>query len=211
MHCPKLTKIRMYSCWLGGAGRLCLRAPLEDMQFYSSNIFYLHDGFPLSNMLGLTRLTLHCSDDREEGVEEALFKGLPSMTRLQEPDLYITRDRLTGNHALPTSLREIRLLYWGMTAATSPWDSSLVPVLQQLPAVEIIRLEFGTPHTSWNHTHRPFGDQELDFPLSPFKEMKSLRILHLGSYNFWKPDGMRQLGMLEAELARSRRKLRFTY
>ena len=203
----------MYECWLGGAGRLCLRAPLIDMQILSSSIFCLHNDFPLINMLGLTRLTLS-SSGYEDGIDEALFKTLSLMTRLQLLDLSSTCDRLTGSHALPASLREIRLLYWGSTAASSQWDGSLVPVLQQLPAIEVIWLDFGMSHTaedSWHHGHRPFGHQELDFPLSPFREMKSLRVLHLGSYRFWKPEAMRQLGMFEAELARSRRKLRFTY
>ena len=209
MHCPKLTKIRLYECWLGGAGEMCLQAPLEDMQILSSNVFCLHDGFPLSNMLGLTRLTLSPNSGHHPGIDEALFKSLTLMTRLQLLDLSITCDRLTGSHALPASLREIRLHYWG-----SQWDGSLVPVLQQLPAVEVIWLDFGLAHLSddsWLHGDRPFGHQELDFPLSPFKEMKSLRVLHLGSYRFWKPEAMRQLGIFEAELARSRRKLRFTY
>ena len=201
----------MGDCWQGGKGKLCLRAPLKDMQFYDSDIFSLHEGFPLSNLLGLTRLVLHTLDYREEGTEETVFKGLPLMKCLQLLYLSITRDRLTGDHALPASLREVRLFYWGETAATSRWDSSLVPVLQQLPAVEVIKLQFGMPRTSWNHADRPFGDQELDFPLSPFIKMKSLRILQLGTYRFWKPEAMRQLGMFEAELARSRSKLRFLY
>ena len=190
---------------------MCLRAPLEDMQILSSNVFCLHDGFPLSNMLGLTRLTLSPNSGHEPGIDEALFKGLSLMTRLQLLDLLITCDRLTGSHALPASLREIRLLYWDSTAVSSQWDGSLVPVLQQLPAVEVIWLDFGTADNPWHHAHRPFGHQELDFPLSPFREMKSLRVLHLGSYRFWKPEAMRQLGIFEAELARSHSKLRFTY
>ncbi|CAK0787109.1 hypothetical protein CVIRNUC_010325 [Coccomyxa viridis] len=162
-------------------------------------------------MLGLTRLTLSPNSGHEPGIDEALFKGLSLMTRLQQLDRLITCDRLTGSHALPASLREIRLLYWGSTAASSQWDGSLVPVLQQLPAVEVIWLDFGTADTPWHHAHRPFGHQELDFPLSPFREMKSLRVLHLGSYRFWKPEAMRQLGVFEAELARSRSKLRLMY
>ena len=181
------------------------------MQFYESDIFSLHEGFPLSNLLGLTRLVLHTLEYREEGTEETLFRGLPFMMCLQLLDLSITRDRLTGNHALPASLREVRLFYWGKTAATSRWDSSLVPVLQQLPAVEVIKLQFGMPRSSWNHADRPFGDQELDFPLSPFMQMKSLRVLQLGTYRFWKPEGMRQLGIFEAELVRSRSKVRLMY
>ena len=160
----------MAECWQGGKGKLCLRAPLKDMQFHDSDTFSLHEGFPLSNLLGLTRLVLSTSEYREEGAEEALFKGLPLMTRLQLLDLSVTRDRLSGKHALPASLREIRLFYWGMTAATSRWDSSLVPILHQLPAVEVIKLQFGMPRISWNRAERPFGDQELDFPLSPFRD-----------------------------------------
>ena len=67
------------------------------------------------------------------------------------------------------------------------------------------------PRISWNRAERPFGDQELDFPLSPFMQMKSLRILQLGTYRFWKPEAMQQLGMFVAELARSRSKLRLLY
>ena len=70
----------MAECWQGGKGKLCLPGPLKEMQFHDSDIFSLHEGFPLSNLLGLTRLVLSTSDYREEGTEEALFKGLPLIT-----------------------------------------------------------------------------------------------------------------------------------
>ena len=198
LHCPQLKHLRFAGCFIG---KVYLQASLESLHHMDSVSLLIHEGFPMTNLIGLTYLSFNSSDYDTTGgtLEAVLFQGLPSMTRLRVLDLSISLGSLPAN--LPNSLQDITIFFsYGRV-----WDSSVIPLLQQLPRVEAIRIYTPSPGIGF------IGDSSLDHDLRPFLAMKSLKVLQLGNSNMWKPSALHQLGELEAEVVKSGSKLDFDY
>ena len=196
LHCPQLQLLRIVFC----AMDVYLQASLEHLHLEDSSLD-VHKGFPSTNLAGLTYL---CIDDADGPDAEAL----PLMTRLHTLKFQVWQlGRLPAK--LPNSLRDLTLVF----STDERWDSLVIPLVQQLPEVESIRIDI--------HSHRRdlIGHLSLDHNLRPFLAMRSLR--HLQFWNsmyckgnapqLWKASALRQLGELEAEVVRSGKKLQLRY
>ena len=193
LQCPRLKLLRIEASRME---KLSLEAPLEDLHLDNCSPNILHEGFPIANLFGLTNLSLGVQYRTDS--DAALFQRLPLMTRLRSLYLNI-KFSLPAN--LPKSLRDLTLFY-----CKERWDSSVIPLLQQLPEAERIRIDISTyPRAAI------IGDLSLDHNLRPFLAMGSLKSLHLGNSQVWKASALRQLGELEAEVARSGNKLKLSY
>ena len=195
LQCPRLKLLRIEGSLMK---KLSLEASLEDLHLGDCTPDLLHEGFPVVNLIGLTNLSL--GGQYETDSEAALFRRLPLMTRLRALYLNISEFSLPAD--LPKSLRDLTLVFY----RKERWDSSVIPLLQQLPEAERICIEI--------HVYPPaavIGDLGLDHDLTPFLAMRSLRSLHLGNSQVWKASALRQLGELEAGVARSGKKLKLTY
>ena len=169
LQCPQLQTLRIERFIIG---KLHLHASLEHLHYAEGGDFFVHEGFPITNLIGLTYLSLNVSYDTV--TEAALLQGLPLMTQLRVLDMCIKMCSLPAT--LPASLRDVTLGFsWDRT-----WDSSVIPLLQQLPGVESIRLHSLTQGTIF------LGDESLDCDLRPFLAMKSLKVLQLGDSRVWK-------------------------
>ena len=194
LHCPQLISLRVDGCAIG---KLCLQAyALEHLHNACSAPFFIHEGFPITNLIGLTYLSLDVASDIE--TEAVLFRGLPLMTRLRVLDLPMNT-RLPAK--LPDSLRDLTLVF----CSDKAWDSLVIPLMQQLPGVESIRIWFSSGHPSF------MGDKCIDHDLMPFLAMKSLKLLLLGKTYVWRASALRQLGELEAEVVRLGMRLELLY
>ena len=127
---------------------------------------------------------------------KAVLQRLPLMTWLHELDLQFYACSLPAN--LSSSLRDLTLVFH----ESSSWDSSVIPLVQQLPGMVSIRIRIDVQHT---------GDLSLDHDLRPFLAMKSLRRLQLGDSQVWRANALRQLGELEAEVVRPGKRLELRY
>ena len=104
LQCTQLKRLRIESCAIG---KLSLQASLKHLHHGNSALCILHEGFPITNLIGLTYLSLDgCTDTESEAM---LFQGLPYMTRLQIMELYIGMCSLPAS--LPSSLRELTLFF----------------------------------------------------------------------------------------------------
>ena len=193
LHCPQLTSLRIDGCAIG---KLCLQASLEHLHNACSAPFSIHEGFPITNLIGLTYLSLDVASDIH--TEAVLFRGLPLMTRLRVLDLPMNT-RLPAK--LPDSLQDLTLVFYSDRA----WDSLVIPLVQQLPGVESIRIWFSSGHPGF------MGDKSIDHDLRPFLAMKSLKLLLLGKTYVWRASALRQLGELEAEVVRLGKRLELLY
>ena len=194
LQCPQLQTLRIERFSIG---KLHLRASLEHLHYAEGGDFSIHEGFPITNLLGLTYLSLDVSYDTV--TEAALLQGLPLMTRLHVLNMRIKTCSLPA--ILPGSLRDITLSF----SYDKAWDSSVIPLLQQLPGVESIRV-IPLPQGICF-----LGDRSLDCDLRPFLAMKSLKVLQLGDSRVWKASALRQLGEFEAEVVRSGKTLELRY
>ena len=199
LQCPQLKVLRIEDCVMG---RLDLQASLEHLHF--DNVIrgsrapkILHEGFPITNLDGLTYLNLDVDYDIKS--QAVLFHRLPLMTQLQALHLHINECSLPAK--LPSSLRDLTVAF----KAKRVWDSSVILLVQQLPAVESIGIYVELHHSAF------IGDLSLDHDLRPFLAMKSLRHLWFGSSQAWKGSALRQLGELEAEVMRLGKNLKLSY
>ena len=195
LQCPRLKLLRIEGCVMN---KLSLEASLEDLHLGECAPGLLHEGFPIANLIGLTNLSL--GGEYETDSDAAIFQRLPLMTRLRDLYLNISNFSLPAN--LPKGLRDLTLVLY----SKERWDSSVIPLLQQLPEAERICIDM--------HIYPPaavIGDLSLDHDLTPFLAMRSLRSLHLGNSQVWKASALRRLGELEAEVARSGKKLKLRY
>ena len=194
MQCPQLRILRFEDCDMC---KLHLQASLEQLHLDNAALSLMHKGFPITNLLGLTYLSSDgaCGDDSEA----VLFQGLPLMTRLQALELHINVCSLPAS--LPSSLRDLTLTFCDSRA----WDSSVIPLVQQLPGAEAIRIYVETKRNAF------MGSQSLDHNLRPFLAMKLLKLLVLGSPQVWMPSALCQLGELEAEAIRLGKRLKLRY
>ena len=194
LQCPRLKLLRIEGSLME---KLSLQASLEDLHFDDCTPDLLHEGFPIANLIDLTYLSLGGAYATDS--EAALYQRLPLMTQLR--DLYLSIGKFSLPATLPSSLRDLTLVFWKAT-----WDSSVIPLLQQLPEAESICIDI--------YTYPPAAVIEklsLDHNLRPFLAMGSLKSLHLGNSQVWKASALRQLGELEAEVARSGKKLKLSY
>ena len=83
------------------------------------------------------------------------------------------------------------------------WDDAVIPVLQQLPQLEHLRMEIH----SWSG-HSP---ARLSGNLMPFMAMPKLSTIKLGQWQSWTASSLRLLGQYQAELLRSGSNLELTY
>ena len=184
LECPQLKTLRIEGFI---SGRLYLQASLEHLHHARGAEISIHKGFPITNLIGLTYLSLRVSYDID--TEAALVQALPLMTRLRILNMGINMCSLPAT--LPSSLRDVTLRF----SSDREWDSSVILLLQQLPDAEsicIFPLRVGL-----------IGDLSLDHDLRPFLAMKSLRLLQLGcagQSHVWKASALRQLEELEAEI-----------
>ena len=202
LQCPQLCILSMQDCIVG---ELRIQASLKDLCLSNSTYVLLHEGFPMSNLSGLTRLRF----DGNEGIspEAAIFEQLPLMTQLQALHLGIHLCSLPAN--LPSSLRDLTLAF----STDRAWDSLVIPLVQQLPRVESIRISIWSQHAG------SIGDKSLDHDLRPFLAMSSLRLLQFSkslrwdenASQLWKASTLRRLGELEAEVVRLGKKLQLRY
>ena len=115
LQCPQLKTLRIERFAIG---KLHLQASLEHLHCCEGGDFIIHEGFPISNLIGLTYLSLNVSYDI--ATEAALFQGLPLMTRLRVLDLGDIKCSLPA--ILPSSLRDVTLSFSWKRA----WDSSVI-------------------------------------------------------------------------------------
>ena len=195
LQCPQLKLLRIEGSLME---KLSLQASLEDLHLDNCTPDFLHEGFPNTNLIGLTYLSL--GGVYQTGSEAALFQWLPLMTELRA--LYLSISKFSLPAELPKTLRDLTLIF----DTKKGWDSSVIPLLQQLPEVESIFIEIDSYSPA-----AVIGDLSLDHNLRPFLAIKSLRLLHLGNSQVWKASALRQLGELEAEVARSGKKLKLSY
>ena len=194
LQCPQLQTLRIEQFSID---KLHLHASLGHLHYAHGGDFFIHEGFPITNLIGLTYLSVDVSYDTV--TEAALLQGLPLMTRLRILDMRIKTCSLPAT--LPGSLRDITLSF----SYDRAWDSSVIPLLQQLPGVESIRV-IPLPQGIFF-----LGDRSLDCNLRPFLAMKSLKVLQLATSQVWKASALRQLGEFEAEIVRSGKKLQLRY
>ncbi len=90
LDCPKLCSLVLEHCWI--QGRPSLQASLENFAFNDKTCLDVHEAFPLSNVLGLTRL--HCQLPGKVS-QETFFSILPTMSALR------TLDLVSWDHCLP--------------------------------------------------------------------------------------------------------------
>ena len=200
LQCLQLEVLSTEWCTIG---KLYLQASLEHLYHESSTPILVHEGFPITNLLGLTYLSVEeCGDNEAEAV---LFQGLPLMARLRILSLSLHTCSLPPS--LPSSLRAFTLSF----STVKGWDSAVIPLVQQLPRVESIRISASSQHSG------SFGCKSLDHDLRPFLAMESLKLLQLGDPDarpesrVWKPSALRQLGELEAEVMRLGKDLEIVY
>ena len=155
MQCPQLKHLRILGC---AFGTLDLQASLEHLHHADSAPLIIHEGFPITNLIGLTYLSLDGSD-YDVITEAVLFQGLPLMTRLHFLHLLINMCSLPA--ALPNGLQNLTIIF----SHKRVWDSSIIPLLQQLPGVETIRIY--TPSQGIGF----IGDRSLDHDLRSFLAM----------------------------------------
>ena len=155
LQCPQLEVLQIESCALD---KTCLQASLEHLHLENSAVDFGHEDFPISNLTGLTYLCI----DGADGLDS---EALPLMTWLHTLSLDIWDCGLPAS--LPSSLREITLVY----SRDEAWDSSCIPLVQQLPSVESIRIDIQS------HRRDLIGHISLDHSLRPFLSMRSLRHL----------------------------------
>ena len=195
LQCPQLKHLRIVGCYIG---KVYLQASLESLHHMDSVSLVIHEGFPITNLIGLTYLSFNVSN-LDITSEAVLFQGLPLMTRLRVLDLLINMCSLPAS--LPSSLQNLTIYF----SHKRVWDSSVIPLLQQLPGVETIRIY--TPSLGIGF----IGDRSLDHDLRPFLAINSLKILQLGDSHMWRPSALRQLGELEAEVVRLGKTLELIY
>ena len=187
LQCPQLKILRIESFIIR---KLHLQASLERLHLAEGGDFSIHEGFPIANLIGLTYLSLHVSYDIVK--EAALFQGLTLMTQLRILDMGINMCSLPAT--LPSSLQDVTLSF----SYNRAWDSSVIPLVQQLPEAQSIRI---LPRCIL----QSLGDKSLDHDLRPFLAMKPLKFLQLGyrgTSHMWKASALRQLEELEAEVLR---------
>ena len=194
LQCTQLKLLQIESCAIR---KLSLQASLEHLHHEDSALVLIHKGFPITNLIGLTYLSLDGGYDTKS--EAMVFQELPLMTRLQFLELHIGMCSLPAN--LPSTLRDLTLFF----SADRVWDSSAIPLLQQLPEAESMCIYIHPKHKAF------IGVQSLDHDLRPFLAMKSLEFLQLGDSQIWKASALSQLGELEAEVVRTGKKLQLRY
>ena len=192
--CPQLTRLHIEGCAIS---KLYLHASLKHLHYEFSAILLMHKGFPITNLIGLTYLSCYASLDIDS--EAVLVQGLPLMTQLQFLELQINRGKLPAS--LPSSLRDLTMTF----SANRAWDSSVIPLVQQLPEARAIRIYVETKRNAF------IGNLSLDHDLMPFLAMTSLNYLVLGNPQVWKASALCQLGEVEAEVVRSGKKLFLRY
>ena len=125
LNCPRLRSLTLDYCLVFGT--LSLQAPLEEL---SCRAFYgpgVHEGFPLSNLLGVTSLHYHCKNQSSwfrqiNGMSlNGLYSILPKMSKLRILELIISDGGLP--ESLPASLLKIR--YWLGDCSGLDWDKVL--------------------------------------------------------------------------------------
>ena len=186
LQCPQLKTVHIESFI---SARLHLQASLKHLHYAKGGEFSIHEGFPITNLIGLTCLSLRVTYDIDTGA--ALSQALPLMTRLRILNMVINMCSLPVT--LPSSLRDVTLRF----SSSREWDSSVIPLLQQLPYVESICI------IPFDARVGLVGDLSLDHDLRPFLAMRSLRLLQLGCEghsHVWKASALRQLGEFEAEV-----------
>ena len=197
LQCPQLQLLRIEGCSMNS---FYLQASLEHLHVEDSCVDFVHKGFPTANLVGLTYLSL----TNEYHID---LEALPLMTRLHTLNLHIWVGSLPAS--LPNSLQDLTLVF----STDEAWDSSVIPLVQQLRAVESICIEVHSQHSAL------IGDKSLDHDLRPFLAMDSLRHLRFWKLQWWRvsaaqvwtASALRQLGELEAEVIRSGRKLHVRY
>ena len=202
LKCPQLCILSMQDCIMG---KLHIQASLKDLCLSDSTCVLLHEGFPMSNLSGLTRLRL--DGNMNTNSEAFIFQQLPVMTLLQFLHLGINLCSLPPK--LPSSLRDLTLVF----RTDRAWDSSVIPIVQHLPRVESVRISIHSQHGG------SIGNKSLDHDLRPFLAMSSLRLLQFSkslrwdenASQLWKASTLRQLGELEAEVVRLGKKLQVRY
>ena len=180
LQCPQLTHLRIVGCFIG---KVYLQASLKSLHHMDSTSRLIHEGFPITNLIGLTYLSFD-GGDYDTGSEAVLLQALPLMTRLRALDLHINMCSLPAT--LPSSLQDLTVYF----SQKRVWDSLVIPLVQHLPGVESIRIY--TPSRGIGF----IGDRSLDHDLMPFLAIRSLKILQLGNSQMWKPSALRQLGSL---------------
>ena len=204
MQCPQLYNLSIKDCIMG---KLHIQASLKDLYISDSTYALLHEGFPMSNLSGVTNLRLDGNHDI--GSEAGLFQRLPLMTLLQILHLGVGQCKLPAN--LPSSLRDLTIVF----NTDRAWDSSVIPLVQSLPIVETIRIYIRSQHDD----SIAIGDKSLDHDLRPFLAMSLLRHLQFSkpfywdekASQLWKASALRQFGELEAEVLRLGHKLQLRY
>ena len=197
LQCPQLQLLRIEGCIMD---RVYLQASLEHLHVEDSCLDFAHEGFPTANLVGLTYMSL----TNENHID---LEALPLMTRLHTLNLHIWVGSLPASQ--PNSLRDLTLVF----SIDKSWDSSVIPLVQQLHAVESICIKVHSQHSAL------IGDKSLHDDLRPFLAMDSLRHLRfwklqwwrMSAAQVWKASALRQLGELEAEVIRSGRKLHLRY
>ena len=197
LQCPQLEVLHVEGCAMN---ETCLQAPLQHLHLEESILCFEPEGFPITDLAGLTYL---CIDSTDGPTSEAL----PLMTRLHTLKLAIFS--CPPPASLPNSLRDLTIVY----SSDEIWDSSFIPVVQQLPSVESIRIDIRS------HRRDLIGHISMDHSLEPFLAMRSLRHLQFLNSEYckgdapqvWKASALRQLGELEAEVVRSGKKLQLSF
>ena len=84
LQCPQLQSLRIERFSID---KVHLHASLEHLHYADGGDFSIHEGFPITNLIGLTYLSLDVTYDTV--TEAALLQGLPLMTRLRVLDMRI--------------------------------------------------------------------------------------------------------------------------
>ena len=155
LQCPQLEVLRVEGCAMDETR---LQAPLQHLHLEESILCFKPAGFPVTDLTGLTYLCL-------DGTDGPDTEALPLMTRLHTLKLDIFACGLPAS--LPNSLRDLTLVF----SSDEIWDSSFIPLVQQLPSVELICIDIQS------HRCDLIGHQSLDHDLRPFLAMRSLRHL----------------------------------
>lgn len=134
--CPSLRSLTLTRCDI--RGRLSLQASLEHVCCEGCSTFGIHEGFPVSNLLGLTCLQIHmpCCMNRDE-----LYSILPRMSKLRALDMLFRESGLPW--PLPASLKAIRYYFAAFCGVQSRWESEDFQRIShacQLPELQSISL-----------------------------------------------------------------------
>ena len=132
LNCPGLRSLTIVNSFFGG--KLSLQAHLEELFYKGIEGLFVHETFPLDNLLGVTRLHVTWSSFNSEGLDD-IYGSLPLMSQLKT--LSIVSRAGTFPPKLPDSLRTATVIFDYFI----PWDTKDLQVKHFADACELPKLK----------------------------------------------------------------------